>query len=48
MNRNTFALRLRLMGGALVLGLAGLSASASAQAQPEKPKYGGALSIGTN
>ena len=47
MNRSTLAGNLRLLGGALALGLVGLSAP-SVQAQAEKPKYGGALSIGTN
>jgi hypothetical protein len=47
MNRSTLAGNLRLLGGALALGLVGLSAP-SVQAQAEKPKYGGSLSIGTN
>ena len=47
MNRSTLAGRLHLLGGAIALGLAALSAP-SVQAQAEKPKYGGALSIGTN
>ena len=49
MTRHSLAGGLRLLGGALAIGLAGFSApSVQAQAQVEKPKYGGSLSIGTN